>query len=56
MSKVSKKLVKSMRAERTTGDKLLIAQKAYVKGFKVKKYGFEELTEFRFNRYRSKGS
>jgi len=48
---VAKSITKAMKRERTGGEKMMYALEAYKKGFKVKKFGFDSLPEYRFNRY-----
>lgn len=55
-SNVSKKTLKSMKKARTYLDKVMYALKAYTKGKRVKKYGFEDLPEARFNKYQMKNT
>lgn len=54
MSRVSKKITKSMRQNRSTAEKMMNALEAYRKGFRVKKFGLNDIPEFRFNKYGGK--
>lgn len=51
---VAKSTTKAMKRERTGAEKMMYALEAYRKGKRVKKLGFEDLPEYRFNRYGGK--
>ena len=53
---VSKAITKAMKRNQTELDKMMNCLEAYQKGKKVKRYGFDNWPDYRFNSYRMKNS
>lgn len=53
---VARSTIKSMRADRKEIDKIMNCLDAYIKGKKVKRYGFGDLPDYRFNKYKMKAN